>query len=173
MAQQTVRTAAQSFRSVHSSAVRAAAAVDVPMAVLLPPMFDIFDVPVELRRTRSTSASKHAPRAARPRPFSPSSHTLNPRTQTSLPHPLVFEGPAGRRPVVRRHHETTVAAYAPQHGSEPVVTLFDGPAHSGGRKQRPSGSAHAQSAKPADGRPFHLAMGAVAATALTLGVAHS
>ncbi|KAJ6496072.1 hypothetical protein C8R45DRAFT_984893 [Mycena sanguinolenta] len=135
MAQQSVRAAAQSLRNVHSSAVRAAAAVDIDV-VVLPPMFDIFDVPVRLRRTPSSAGEQ----PARPQ-SSPSRHaftltpTRSPTTSTSLPHPLVFDGPAGRRPVVRRHHDTGVAAYAPQHGSEPMVTIFDGPAHCGGRRQ--------------------------------------
>ncbi|KAF7367064.1 hypothetical protein MSAN_00965800 [Mycena sanguinolenta] len=174
MAQQTVRAAAQSLRGVHSSAVRAAAAVDVPISVELSPMFDIFDVPVRLRRTRSGAEEHTAPAA---RPYSPGGRALNPMTPTSLPNPLVFEGPAGRRPVVRRRNETIVAAYAPQHGSEPVVTVFDGPARSGGRRQRPLGSVQAQSGgeskPPPDSRTIRLAVGAaVTATMVTLSVAH-
>jgi hypothetical protein len=138
MSQHTVRAASQSLRSIHSSAaVRAAVAADG--SVTLPPMFDIFDVPVRLRKS-AAPAPEQSRRHATPSP-SLSGRALNPMaTPTSLPHPLVFEGPAGRRPVMRRHHEIPqhrVSAYAPQRGSEPVITIFDGPAHSGGRTQRP------------------------------------
>ncbi|KAJ7246113.1 hypothetical protein B0H12DRAFT_1126817 [Mycena haematopus] len=151
-------------------------------------MFDIFDVPVRLRRS---GAPEQPARATRSHATSSlSGCALNPMGPTSLPNPLVFEGPAGRRPVVRRH-DLTVSAYAPQHGSEPLITVFDGPAHSGGRTRSPRASAQlgrksvrvlvatgptllTRSAQtPSDERKIQLAMGAAAATAVTLAAAKS
>ncbi|KAF7375401.1 hypothetical protein MSAN_00427700 [Mycena sanguinolenta] len=84
MAQPTVRAATQSLRSVHSSAVRAAAAVDVDV-VVLPPMFDIFDAPARLRRTGPNAAPAEQPvRAARPQ-SSLSSRALNPKISDLTP----------------------------------------------------------------------------------------
>ncbi|KAF7328191.1 hypothetical protein MVEN_02576800 [Mycena venus] len=169
MSQQTVRIAAQSFRNVHSSSAVRATMADVP--VTLPPIFDIFDVPVRLRKTSPASEPARQPR---PRETSSlSGRALNPMpTPTSLPNPLVFEGPAGRRPVARQHHErASASSYAPRHGAEPVITIFDGPARSGGRTQRPQ-TLGSKSTVP-KGRNLRLAMGAAAATAVTFAVAHS
>ncbi|KAK6978218.1 hypothetical protein R3P38DRAFT_3120011 [Favolaschia claudopus] len=57
----------------------------------------------------------------------------------SLPPPLLFDGPSGRRPVLMSALESHLAPYTPRSGRErgeasrPVITLFDGPAYSGGR----------------------------------------
>lgn len=139
MTQHTVRAAAHSSRSMHSSSAARAAAADVRFA---PPILDIFDVPVRLRHSGAP-----APRPEQAKPpqgassFALSGRALNPwPTPTSLPNPLVFEGPAGRRPVMRQHHELPqhrASSFAPRRGqsqgSEPAITMFDGPAHSGGR----------------------------------------
>ncbi|KAJ7090995.1 hypothetical protein C8R44DRAFT_990595 [Mycena epipterygia] len=165
-----VRAAAHSMRNVHSSsAARATAVMDTP-PLTIPPIFDIFDVPVTLRASR-TFTLEHAKKPRAPSSASTSSSSQHsPLMPTSLPNPLVFEGPAGRRPVVRTHHELTQqrsVSYAPQ-GVAPVVTMFDGPAHSGGRQwQGP------QRSTPPNGRNIQLAMGAAAATALTFGVVNS
>ncbi|KAJ6545496.1 hypothetical protein B0H19DRAFT_1167837 [Mycena capillaripes] len=143
MSQHTVRVASQSLRNVHSSSATRAAAAEVPLT--FPPTLDIFDVPVRLRQQSGVRApALEQARQARPShgqaAASLSPRSLNPRTPTSLPNPLVFEGPAGRRPVMGNHDEFMehrASSYAPRQGSEPVVTIFDGPAHSGGRSQRP------------------------------------
>ncbi|KAF8164651.1 hypothetical protein K438DRAFT_1984574 [Mycena galopus ATCC 62051] len=167
MSQQTVRMTAKSLRNVHSSSPARAAMADVP--VTLPPIFDIFDVPVRLRKDSRVSEPA---RQSHPRETSSlSGRALNPRpTPTSLPKPLVFDGPAGRRPVVRQHHERA-SSYVPRHGAEPVITMFDGPARSGGRTQRPETSGR-KSAAP-ERRNIQLGMGAAAATAVTFAVAQS
>ncbi|KAJ7613629.1 hypothetical protein DFH06DRAFT_1484628 [Mycena polygramma] len=168
---------ARALRTVHSSSVARAAAMEATFG--MSPTVDIFDAPVRLRQV---SASQ--------RPVPPlSPHTMKPRAptqpRTSLPNPLVFAGPAGRRPVPGTHHDHELALlHSPRHadgGSKPVVTMFDGPAHSGGRPlSTASGSSSsrgghgAKSTSPATGKKIsHLALSAAAATAVTLAVAQS
>ncbi|KAJ7675542.1 hypothetical protein B0H17DRAFT_1334576 [Mycena rosella] len=155
------QAARATLRTVHSSpATRAATVPDAPLN--LPPIFDIFDVPVGLRAS-GAFAREHA----KPRTSSSCSPSLSRPMPPRAPQTLVFEGPACRRPVVRSPHDLPPPTYAPSH----VVTMFDGPAHSGGRFQRRSHSE--RKSNPPSRTKVQLAMGAVAATAVAVGVVHS
>ncbi|KAK6981128.1 hypothetical protein R3P38DRAFT_456251 [Favolaschia claudopus] len=72
-----------------------------------------------------------------PPPNSISISTSRSTNSLSLPPPLLFDGPSGRRPVLMSALESPDATYTPRSGrreaSRPVITLFDGPAYSGGR----------------------------------------
>ncbi|KAF8209687.1 hypothetical protein K438DRAFT_1959932 [Mycena galopus ATCC 62051] len=168
MAQQSGRSAAQSLCRVHSSSVSRA---DVYTAVTLPPMFDIFDVPPRLAR-KAALPSQHQMQQST---SSLSRCTPTPAI-TSLPSPVVFEGPARRRAVLRHHEAVSLYAYAPRYGSAPVITMFDERAHSGGRPVMPLlAGPHPQmsnSTSPSASRNIlQLAIGAGAATAATFAVA--
>ncbi|KAJ6471076.1 hypothetical protein C8R47DRAFT_1222302 [Mycena vitilis] len=167
---------ARALRTVHSSSVARAAAMEASFA--MSPTLDIFDAPVRLRQT---SASQRPAQ-----PLSP--HTMKPRAptppRTSLPNPLVFAGPAGRRPVLGTHHDLELAlSHSPRHADspKPVITMFDGPAYSGGRPMSTAagssssrGGRGARTIPPVNGKKIgHLALSAAAATAVTLAVAHS
>ncbi|KAJ7210911.1 hypothetical protein GGX14DRAFT_565499 [Mycena pura] len=172
--------AAAAARALHASATRRAATLDVP------PIFDIFNVPPRLAlRAEHRTPRPHA-RAAAPRgplhPRVPDRLPLPHSLPTSLPDPLVFDGPARRRPVVRTHQELAqqeqrhpvAALYAP----DAVVTMFDGPAHSRRHSQWQRPLAY-QSSTP-HGRShrnglhnLQLTAAAAAATVFTFGVANS
>ncbi|KAJ7629057.1 hypothetical protein FB45DRAFT_919899 [Roridomyces roridus] len=154
--------------AIHSSSATRAAALAIPPlpiplsipAVTLPPMLDIFDVPHRLVRRRETKLTMTP---APPRNVTASSPAAS--VVTSLPTPLVFEGPAGRRPIRRSHHE--LASFA---GSG-VVTMFDGPAHSGGRREPLSGTRqHRRKQTPTN---MGYLVGAATAATFALGVSHS
>ncbi|KAJ7140618.1 hypothetical protein C8R44DRAFT_236571 [Mycena epipterygia] len=130
-----VRAAAHSLRSVHSSSSSRATAVEPP-SLTIPPIFDIFDVPAGLHASGAFTLAH----ARRPAPRAPAASSVAHRPPTSLPNPLVFEGPSGRSPVVRSHHELAQqqpVPYVARHGTEPVVTMFEGPAYSRRRVQHP------------------------------------
>ncbi|KAJ6460029.1 hypothetical protein C8R47DRAFT_1161405 [Mycena vitilis] len=168
---------ARALRTVHSSSVARAAAMESSFGMSSPTV-DIFDAPVRLRQT---------PASQRPaKPLSPLS--MQPRTpterRTSLPDPLVFAGPAGRRPVLGTHHDLELAlSHSPRHAdaSKLVVTMFDGPAYSGGRPRATlSGSSSSRGGDGANSAPPNkrkklgpLALSAGAASAVTLAVANS
>ncbi|KAJ6535674.1 hypothetical protein B0H19DRAFT_1183962 [Mycena capillaripes] len=116
MSHQTLRAAAQSLRNIPSAAVRTAA--DIPSTL---PMLNI-----------SAGLRPRLDHAARPPQPQSSGRILNPTPPTSLPKPLVFEGPSGQRPVVRNHHDSMPHRTASSAGAEPVVTIFEGPTYSGG-----------------------------------------
>ncbi|KAJ7776014.1 hypothetical protein DFH07DRAFT_73793 [Mycena maculata] len=173
-----VRAATHSLRSVHSSSTtRAASAIETPLA--LAPIVDIFDASARL-------CDSHTRRPHASSPSTSGRNSLNPipTMHTSLPNPLVFEGPSGRRPVVRSHHELS-QQWGPPFGSRkgsdagaaPAVTMFDGPAHSGGWPQAPTpsqkGTQKSGGKQMPDGRNVQLALGAATATAVTFRVAHS
>ncbi|KAF7304098.1 hypothetical protein MIND_00641300 [Mycena indigotica] len=101
---------------------------------------------------------------------------------TSLPAPLVFAGPAHRKPVMQSHEQ---ASGGHTIGSHAVMSLFDGPAYSGrhsyerrplsglvepSRTSSDSTRRHAQTARQ---MPLAVGAGAVAASALTFAVANS
>ncbi|KAF7375402.1 hypothetical protein MSAN_00427800 [Mycena sanguinolenta] len=128
MSQNPVRAAALALRSVHSTAART---VTIAPSTLPP-----FDAPGQSQAPQSNQLPLQ-PAAARP---------LTP-PPTSLPTALVFEGPSGRRPVVRNYHELmssrTATAYP---GSE--LTIFEGPTYSPPQWRRPVTQSDPQSALP-------------------------
>ncbi|KAJ7291926.1 hypothetical protein C8J57DRAFT_951864, partial [Mycena rebaudengoi] len=100
----------------------------------IPPIFDIFDVPSRLRESSAFSVKQGKPRT----PTTFSGRSFNPMRPAPLPAPIVFDGPARPRvrPVVlhNQHKQPTSSSHkgscAPILRSEPVLTMFDGPARS-------------------------------------------
>ncbi|TFK75589.1 hypothetical protein BDN72DRAFT_446136 [Pluteus cervinus] len=132
-----------------------------PETITLPPIFDIFDVPAQLgessrrlglQREADIDDASRPLRGTSPSPFSPSVDSLS--FPTSLPPPIVFDGPAQpRNPALasrsrrrlrpttppnatttRQHHTPSV----PFSTSEPLVQLFDGPARITRYRHQPS-----------------------------------
>ncbi|KAF8957515.1 hypothetical protein BDZ97DRAFT_1924534 [Flammula alnicola] len=140
---------AQGGRLVHSSSVNQAPALssaslagDQPEEITLQPIFDIFDAPSRLSESSDfirgtyTSPPKRTVVSDGPPPSRP--------VPTSLPKPIIFDGPArpqnGVLAFQRRLRDAGLRAPSPttrsQHtppsrpfsSSEPSVQLFDGPA---------------------------------------------
>ncbi|KAJ6616706.1 hypothetical protein B0H10DRAFT_2434786 [Mycena sp. CBHHK59/15] len=173
-ASSAARVAAHSLRRIHASSAPRAAHVQVE-ELTIPPIFDIFDVPARLREP-GTSTHKRPQPPPRPTLSGPS---LAPRVPTSLPHPIIFDGPSRPRasPVARRthHRQSSVAQQqsvcAPLYGTEPTTTMFDGPARTAQRPRRPESTEKKPSS---EGRNIHLVLGGAAvATAATLGAVQS
>ncbi|KAK7002439.1 hypothetical protein R3P38DRAFT_3215596 [Favolaschia claudopus] len=123
MSQRIVHAAAQSLRNVHTSNPTQAAVAGIQTS---PAFADIFNVPSRLRRSGGIRANAASGQHCE--------FHVSPRSRTDLQVPLVYDGPAGRRPVLGRT-KLVISSYVPQNGSAPVITVFDGRAHAGGRVQ--------------------------------------
>ncbi|KAJ7246114.1 hypothetical protein B0H12DRAFT_1126818 [Mycena haematopus] len=128
MSQNSVRAAALALRNVHSSAARTATAGPFPHPPFNPP-------------------PSYTPQPDKLTPLRPAAVSASTPPPTSLPNPLVFEGPSGRRPVVRNHHELMQQRPVLRAGSDPVVTIFEGPTHSGRQWRRPVSKSDAKSVR--------------------------
>jgi len=178
----SVRRSAQSARLVHSSSVNQATALtaghlsgqDV-QEISLQPIFDIFDAPTRLaesgafirekyRSTRSTAQSTVAVASS----TSVAGEASQMRSQpTSLPPPIVFDGPARPRNATlaaqsrlrqaglivapqpsSRQTSQAAASMRTFSSSEPLIQMFDGPARITRYHHQPSGESQVSIAFP-------------------------
>ncbi|KAJ6496073.1 hypothetical protein C8R45DRAFT_926597 [Mycena sanguinolenta] len=134
MSQNSVRAAALALRNVHSTTART--------STVIPSTLSPFDVPIAPRQSQAPQPDLLT------RPLQPAAASAPTPPPTSPLTALVFEGPSGRRPVVRNYHELmsprTAAAYP---GSQPVVTIFEGPTHSSPQWRRPVSQSEAKSVR--------------------------
>ncbi|KAF9045453.1 hypothetical protein BJ165DRAFT_1528321 [Panaeolus papilionaceus] len=149
----TVRRA-QPARMVHSSSVNQATALSSstllqePQEITLQPIFDIFDAPTRLSESRQFIREKYASSSQRVEASqNQTSFFDGPKARaapTSLPAPVVFDGPArpqnptlafqsrlrqsGLAPSPSQRPRTSSTATRSFSSSEPLVQMFDGPA---------------------------------------------
>jgi hypothetical protein len=131
---------------VHQSAVARATAE--PQEFIIPPIFDIFDVPSRLgQSTQFIQSTKSRPRRSADKDVSKNIDSSLPRPPPStLPPPIIFDGPACPRnsPLLSikqrvdeapspkhasiRQSSTHSTPFLPHDASSALVEVFDGPA---------------------------------------------
>ncbi|KAF8153000.1 hypothetical protein B0H34DRAFT_800263 [Crassisporium funariophilum] len=164
----------QSSRHVHSSSINQATALSAaslgglePEEITIAPIFDIFDAPTRLAESSQFIRDKYktSSKVASDAPSSSSSVFVAPQPRplpTSLPAPIVFDGPARPKngalafrsrmrqagvvaPSTARQHHTPPARHFST--SEPLVQVFEGPAKITRYQHHPSGENRQNSTK--------------------------